>query len=228
MVEKYNPYLTIKTKYIWIILSIIIIAVIGIIFVISENNSSISYSNDDPYFLNNNYKTNQITDNSPKCQEGYAFCANQCYKCSEGYYLDSNCKCQPNEETKQKIDAINEWDENYKVTLNEDLESINQIKVKYTNIQNSNDLNNFIGELSPRFQIYSTHLNEARTFLNSYGYLIANGDDLRRNVDNHIVQLQTDINILNNAINNYNYQIEQKQAQQDALYNTLKILAGLI
>ena len=158
------------------------------------------------------------------CSSGSTLCNGECYSsCSDGYYLGTDCKCHPTEQTL----VYDQWNQHL-TTLDNDIVKIEEITDRYSDIQTISDANNFIAELNPRYTIYKLHLFEARVFLDTYGQLFSNGAELKRDVDERIVELETSINQLNLAIREYNEALAAQKAQQDAVYTFLRLMVGII
>lgn len=160
------------------------------------------------------------------CSEGYSLCQKECYKCSEGYILNSNCQCEPDENTRYK-EASAKWQQ-YKTILSNDNTNVNEALQDCSIAKDGVSLQRCVDTLSPRLQNYKSHVLDAQSFLEQEGDVFSNKLELSANMDNDLTQIEVLTNRLNSAINQYNAQIKAQQDQQQAVFNALKILAGLV
>lgn len=86
----------------------------------------------------------------------------------------------------------------------------------------------YVDTLSPRLQNYKSHVLDAQSFLEQEGDVFGNKLELSANMGSDLTQIEVLTNRLNSAVNQYNTQIKAQQDQQQAVYNALKILAGLV
>ncbi|MBU0906754.1 MAG: hypothetical protein KKE05_01200 [Nanoarchaeota archaeon] len=124
--------------------------------------------------------------------------------------------------------ASKEWLQ-YKNVLNNDTEKIKSIgENECKNPQTHSEFSNCVGALSPRLELYKTHLLEARSFLQTEGYLFSNRLELQQNLDDQIAWVSEGQTKLTSAVNEYNANVQAQQNQQQAVLDLLKILAGVV
>lgn len=126
----------------------------------------------------------------------------------------------------QFIQANNTWS-NLLGDTNNDISEINRIHNKYNPLTFEN-YPDFLAEISPRYTMYQEHLIAEKNFLAQYGSVFTNYAELKREVDNAIVEIQTSINQLNLATTRYNQAVANQQAEGQAMSDILKLLMSAI
>lgn len=116
--------------------------------------------------------------------------------------------------------AVSGWSEQANI-VNNDINQLNQISKNYENKQTCGDLQNYVNEYSPRLDMLSQHLQDAKTFLRENGQYLSNAAELNQNIDDEIVWANTRKNQITTAINDCNQ-------RQQLVGNLFKVFTSLL
>jgi hypothetical protein len=216
----------------------IVALVIGAVLIVAIITSSLT-----PNYSNFEESTNQkksdtsynYYEQEESCPEGYTLCGDKCFSCAEGYYLGSDCECYPTKETQEdlayeKADSI--WRQHVEI-LENDEEKLSETIENYCQGQLTGEqINNCVSQISPRLNVYSTHIVNAQSFMTNEGDVFSNKLELLSWLDEKAVYTHTLANSLNTMVENYNSNLAQQQSQyqidEESLETILKILAMAI
>ena len=141
-----------------------------------------------------------------------------------------------NEETKQdstyeQVDSI--WEQHREI-LDDDRSQILEIGRRCDEGVSDQDFKDCVNELNPFLEMYYLHLIEAKTFISQTGNTFSNRLGLQANLDEGIVYVLTVKNKVNQAVEDYNANLqliqnqqEMTQAREQAIYDVLDVLGGI-